>query len=534
MSMRSWLVVVLGSMLSFLHVDVNGASGDGSETTASEDRFAQYIEGYTEEHSYAPGETIRFHVSTTSPTFTIKVSRIVFPWWNYDPALVTVTDIPGEFHPIPEQGWLGANWPMSYEMVVDETWVTGSYMAQFVTENGSVHYHPFFVRPAVFGSVSRMAFVGNFSTLASYNTWGGRDYYTIPRAYKASLRRPFYAASGKGRSQWSHRMHCHLEQYGYEMEYITEWDIEQQPEILREYDVIVFAGHHEYVSTTFYDALQDHHDRGGHLAMFDADFMYWQTRYEEEGSLVVCYKEFSDDEDPLYGYVDCLVTEEWGGDLLNRPAEALRGIQRNKLYWYFENGDYVVMDASHWIFEGTGVQNGETFGTTMAIAEQDTITEHSPAQMDILLYGYRDVVKPGRTPPDGVTAAEMYAVYYADTPEYGYPDGNGGMIFSAGTITGWVRNLYQHSDSPKVERATRNILDRMLATPPPVHNGEPMEEYCVPCYADLNADGMVDTLDFLMFFNAWGASDALADWNNDGNIDTQDFLAFLGSWAAGC
>jgi hypothetical protein len=529
-----FLAVAVVSALALGDLSIAGEPAEaGSRPAVTDGRGLQFIEAYTDRHSYAPGETIRFHVSTQSPTYTVIISRVEFPWWRFDAVVATAEGIAGEYHPKPSEAWLGAGWPASFEMVVEETWVTGSYTVQFVTEDGTVHYHPFYVRPAVPGSLSKMVYIGNFNTLASYNTWGGRDFYTRPRAYKASLARPFLFGSGKGRTQWHHRMLVHLEDLGYEMEYITEWDIEQDPEILRVYDVVILAGHHEYVSTTFYDAIQDHHDRGGHLANFDADGLYWQVRFEDEGSKVVGYKEFSDEDDPLYGYVDCLVTEAWGSDLLQRPAEALRGVQRNKLYFYFEDGDYIVQNASHWIFEGTGVQNGDAFGSTMAIAEQDTITEFS-GQVDILLHAHRDVVKPNRTPPDGVTAADMYAVYYADTPEYGYPDGNGGMVFTAGTITGWIRHLYQQPDTPKVERATMNILDRMLATPPPVHNGDPMRVYCVPCFADLNADGLVDTLDFLAFFNAWAAGDLIADWNGDGEINTQDFLAYLGAWAAGC
>lgn len=55
-----------------------------------------------------------------------------------------------------------------------------------------------------------------------------------------------------------------------------------------------------------------------------------------------------------------------------------------------------------------------------------------------------------------------------------------------------------------------------------------------PCLADFNADGTVNTQDFLAFLNAWVAGDPRADWNHDGTINTQDFLAYLNAWSAGC
>jgi len=54
------------------------------------------------------------------------------------------------------------------------------------------------------------------------------------------------------------------------------------------------------------------------------------------------------------------------------------------------------------------------------------------------------------------------------------------------------------------------------------------------CRADLNGDGVVNTLDFLAFLNLWTAGNRTADWNRDGTVNTLDFLAYLNEWVAGC
>jgi hypothetical protein len=59
-------------------------------------------------------------------------------------------------------------------------------------------------------------------------------------------------------------------------------------------------------------------------------------------------------------------------------------------------------------------------------------------------------------------------------------------------------------------------------------------EFQLSCGADLNGDGNVDTLDFLLYLTAWANSDPIADWNQDGTVNTLDFLAFLGDWVSGC
>lgn len=54
------------------------------------------------------------------------------------------------------------------------------------------------------------------------------------------------------------------------------------------------------------------------------------------------------------------------------------------------------------------------------------------------------------------------------------------------------------------------------------------------CRADINGDGVINTLDFVEFLNAFSTGDDLADWNDDGTINTLDFLAYLNDFNAGC
>lgn len=65
-------------------------------------------------------------------------------------------------------------------------------------------------------------------------------------------------------------------------------------------------------------------------------------------------------------------------------------------------------------------------------------------------------------------------------------------------------------------------------------DGDGVPDECQACAADFNGDGIVNTLDFLDFLNAFNAGDAAADFNGDGVINTLDFLAFLNAFNAGC
>ncbi|MCW5777676.1 MAG: hypothetical protein KIS87_14665 [Phycisphaeraceae bacterium] len=54
------------------------------------------------------------------------------------------------------------------------------------------------------------------------------------------------------------------------------------------------------------------------------------------------------------------------------------------------------------------------------------------------------------------------------------------------------------------------------------------------CAADLNGDGAVNSLDFILFLIAYVGQSLDADWNGDGQINSLDFIAYLGDYTAGC
>ena len=54
------------------------------------------------------------------------------------------------------------------------------------------------------------------------------------------------------------------------------------------------------------------------------------------------------------------------------------------------------------------------------------------------------------------------------------------------------------------------------------------------CIADWDADGAVNTLDFLGFLNSYSAADPCADVDGNGVVNTIDVLTFLNAFVAGC
>ena len=92
-----------------------------------------------------------------------------------------------------------------------------------------------------------------------------------------------------------------------EADYLSQWDLEQveSPAALEDaYDLIVFAGHHEYVTTREYDLVEAYRDLGGNLMFLSANNFFW--RVEREGDLLVKSSRWRD---------------------LGRPEAALVGVQ---------------------------------------------------------------------------------------------------------------------------------------------------------------------------------------------------------------
>ena len=57
---------------------------------------------------------------------------------------------------------------------------------------------------------------------------------------------------------------------------------------------------------------------------------------------------------------------------------------------------------------------------------------------------------------------------------------------------------------------------------------------CLPCAADCNEDGILNTLDFICYLNYYNDDDPAADCNADNIVNTLDFLCFLNAYNEGC
>ena len=67
---------------------------------------------------------------------------------------------------------------------------------------------------------------------------------------------------------------------GKRVDVLSQWDLEHVSSaraLRRAYDLVVFAGHHEYVTTREYDLVERYRDRGGNLMFLCSNSYFWRV-----------------------------------------------------------------------------------------------------------------------------------------------------------------------------------------------------------------------------------------------------------------
>src|ERR1051325_5152454 len=108
-----------------------GASGQPAEQSASPALTPQkgclFIEAYSDQLSYAPGEEVAFHISTNVARYAIEVTRIGArdqPVWNRE-------NLPGAEHPVPNEAAMhGCAWPVALRLPLPREWRSGYYRVE--------------------------------------------------------------------------------------------------------------------------------------------------------------------------------------------------------------------------------------------------------------------------------------------------------------------------------------------------------------------------------------------------------------------
>jgi hypothetical protein len=329
-------------------------AGGGSRVSAVEAAFGQ--------ESYRPGERARLVIRDRSLRLTIQVFQ------SGPERIPTTSDIEMNGVPVtPLKTITRAPGLQPYSLPVGR-WKSGVYFARLQAPDGRVGFAPFVVSPARLGT-SRVAVVVPTLTWQVYNfrdddgdgladSWYAGKRLDTVRLGRPHLDRgvPYGFRFHLGFLKWLHWT-------GRSADFLSQWDLErvEAPETLRRaYDLVIFAGHHEYVTTAEYDLVEGYRDLGGNLMFLSANNYFW--RVERRG--------------------DVLVKDERWRDT-GRPEAALVGVQY-VAYQRAPRAPWVARPskARSWLFEGTRLRPGLRFAR--GGVEIDQVTPDSPDGIQVV------------------------------------------------------------------------------------------------------------------------------------------------------
>jgi hypothetical protein len=418
--------------------------------------------GYADATSVGQGQSIRLRIATSSSPFTLKIVNLA------DPTKVVWTrSLTSSARNCSGRAAQGCEWPVSVIVDVPQSWPSGYYAAQFPTAFGQRNII-FAVRDSIPGSYSRIVVISPTHTYQAYNEYGGRSFYPSDfpnRANELSLNRPYVQGDGLGRYlMWERYFVDFMTREGRRFEVITDDDMED-PAILSRYDLVVIAGHSEYWTSAARANLEKFSRDGGHIAVLGGNTMWWQVRLQNNGRSLIGYKDDADEYDPALQGAANLVTTNFYAFPVNQPENRILGAS-------FRNGGYAnrldtptgfdlkpleqrtpfrVVDASHWVFQGTGLTNGSVFGRESAGLEVDGAVFNCDRQGNVLGPDGSD-----ETPLNYHILAVLPGSMGWGTLGY-YVNSAGGAVFNA-AAQHWVWGL---ESNETVQRITRNVLARL-------------------------------------------------------------------------
>ncbi len=460
------------------------------------------IQAYANATSVQPGKTLTFYVSTQQEGthFLIDIYRL--GWYGGDGGrlMTSIEDQVGHAqgyydastHQLigcssclvdKKTGLVEANWRPSYTLAVPANWTTGVYLAKLTDANGLQTYVPFDV---LSNSNSRYVVVTPDTTYAAYNDWGGYSLYsaangqpgetTVPtrtKADKVSFDRPYTQEAGSSQVLAFEADAIHwMERQSYDLSYISDIDLHNDPGQLLHHSVYISIGHDEYWTKEMRDGVEQARDHGVGLAFLGANASYWQVRFERDSAgaadrTVVCYKVSTSlkdlARDPLYRKDNSRVTAQWRDPVLARPENALIGImyagftpQRLGFPWVLSPS------ANSPLLNGTDLQAGRQYGCDLVGYEWDRIFPNgaTPAGLQVL-----------------ATSNTANSANNADTSNTTYYIAeSGAMIFATGSInwTAALDNYQLHPDTlcpssqvvPGAQKLMANVMEALALKHP--------------------------------------------------------------------
>jgi hypothetical protein len=289
------------------------------------------IAGYTDKPSYQAGDTVEFMVDSTGHDFQVEIYRIgdyAFDTFGARNQLgcqggYLTGSVVTQPAPLVDStlGCTSCEWTSAASWTIPDDAVSGQYygLLRRTDDTSQVSSFDFIVSADPAG---RIAVCLPDMTRRAYNPWGattdhgprgvggtwtGRSLYqagsdaALPdithRAYAVSTQCPsgiqesqastYFADAEQGTIQF-------MEAQGYDLCYLSNWDLDADPTILTRSTLVVMLGHHEYWTMAVYDSFTAARDAGVSMMIQSSNTALWRVRFDPadtDRETMICYKD---------------------------------------------------------------------------------------------------------------------------------------------------------------------------------------------------------------------------------------------------
>ncbi len=299
-----------------------------------------------------------------------------------------------------------------------------------------------------------------YTHVGTFNVWGFPDEDYAPLSFERpelandvpedeEVTDPVEGRMHGGQAPGEWRLLGWLEREGYGYDLYSEHQLHTGVLDLDAYKVLILGVHPEYWSRQMYERVKEWvHHRGGRLMYLGGNGINCEIEFLDNATLRFKTQLLS--EGGALGMVDPNDPSKFYESRFHRTVECeanLLGVVCTET-GIMTAAPYRAANASHWIFDGTGLRNGDLFGTESLHErvhggasghETDKMSRYSPPGTVLLAKGINS----------DSGGAEMVA-YEVDS--------SGGAVFSVGSIT-YVSCLLVDAH---ISRITRNVLERFL------------------------------------------------------------------------
>jgi hypothetical protein len=442
----------------------------------------RWIEGYCSKQSVKAGDSIDIMVSTDPPLpFHIEIFRMGYYAGRGARKMTQLGPFPGKKQPMPEIGPKDLHecrWEPTTTLKIPQDWPSGVYLGRLTLEppeEETVPWQSYVVFIIRDDRPADILFQCSDNTWQAYNRWPTHySVYTHPKGTQGpwadvSFDRPYGREAqfegvvddpltlGSGEFlPLEFPLAYFLEQHGYDVTYCSNTDM-VSPEHGLKCKVFISVGHDEYWDARQYDSVAALRDAGVNLLFLSGNAVCWVTPHRPSydgrpdrimfrgGPFGGKYK-YAEDRERKNGPFPFRGPDE--GYLMGaRNTEPVNG-----------GGDWICVKPDHWIFEGTGMKKGDRIAGLVGWEYHGDPPKDIPGL---------EIVAEGTAFVGGVRPQHWAAVIY--------PGPKDNFVFNASTIF-WAQGLSSppghslpwthwtrpHGADERVQRITRNVLDRAL------------------------------------------------------------------------